>query len=148
MTSSAAAARRRFVLAGLAVPVVGSGLLVHSMIDGPIGDVAGDALYAVLIYLLAAFALPRSGALRPALIAFVFCAGVELLQLTGLPRAWASAFPPSALMFGSGFDVRDVVVYAIAVIAAAVADAALARAAGRVSPENATGRPPEGERPV
>lgn len=136
MTSLAATVvrRRRAVLVVLAALTIGAGLLVHWAVAGPIGDVAGDALYAVLIYLLAAFAMPRSGALRPALIAVVCCTGIELLQLTGLPRDWAAVFPPSALVFGSGFDLRDLVVYACAVAAAATADAALTRAFRRTSP--------------
>ncbi|MDQ0648900.1 hypothetical protein QFZ53_003096 [Microbacterium natoriense] len=140
--------RRRTVLAGLAVLVVATGLLVHRFVGGQLGDIAGDALYAVLIYLIAAFALPRSPGMRPALIALVFCTGVELLQLTGLPQVWAAAFPPSALVLGSGFDPRDLVVYALAVIVAAAADALLAKTSRSTPVGHATGRPPEGERPV
>lgn len=150
MRSSPAAGtlRRRIVLACLAVVTLGSGLLVHRIVGGPIGDVVGDALYAVLIYLLAAFALPRAPAARPALIALAFCSAIELFQLTGLPQTWASAFPPSALVFGSGFDVRDIIVYALAISAVAVADALLAKTPHRTPAGHATGRPPEGERPV
>ena len=56
---------------------------------------------------------------------------VELFQLTGLPRAWAIAFPPIALVLGTGFDVRDVVVYAGTVIVTALADVAIVAGAGR-----------------
>lgn len=150
MTSPAAAApsRRRIVLGALALLTAGSGLLVHATVDGPFGDAAGDALYAVLVYLLAAWLLPHSRMLRPAVVAVAICAGIELFQLTGFPRAWASVFPPSALLLGSGFDVRDIVVYTVAISAAAIIDAALARASARLSPGNAAGRPPEGERPA
>jgi hypothetical protein len=140
--------RRRLVLAVLAAATVGLGLLVHRSVSGPVGDVVGDALYAVLIYLLAAFVAPRARPLRPALIAFTICAGIELLQVTGLPRLWAAEFPPIGLVLGAGFDPRDLVVYAVAVIAAAVVDETIARRRGSRAPGNATGRPPEGERPV
>lgn len=150
MTNDAAAKtpRRRILLALLAAATVGLGLVVHRNTDGALGDITGDALYAVLIYLLAAFVAPRWRRTTVALIAFVVCLGVELLQLTSLPRDWASAFPPIGLVLGSGFDMRDVVVYAGAACAASLIDIALTRALAGAGPGNATGRPPEGERPV
>lgn len=144
--------RRRIVLAVLAATTVGLGLLVHRNSSGALGDITGDALYAVLVYLLAAFVAPRWPRPAVALFAFAVCAGVELLQLTGLPRDWASAFPPIELVLGTGFDLRDIVVYAAAVAAASLADVVLTRALTPAltgaGPGNATGRPPEGERPV
>jgi MFS superfamily sulfate permease-like transporter len=150
MTHSAAAktSRRRVTLAALAVATVGIGLLVHRSVSGRVGDVAGDALYAVLIYLLAALVAPRWPRPAVAIVAFVFCAGVELLQLTGLPHEWASVFPPIRLVLGSGFDVRDLAVYAGAAAVAAVIDVVVTRAFADTMSRNATGRPPEGERPV
>jgi hypothetical protein len=149
MTDAAATpTRRRLVIAVLAAATVGLGLLVHRSVSGTVGDVVGDALYAVLIYLLAAFVAPRARPPRSALIAFTICAGIELLQLTGLPRLWAAEFPPIGLVLGVGFDPRDLVVYAVAVIAAAGVDEVIARRRGSRVPGNATGRPPEGERPV
>ncbi|MFJ6534454.1 DUF2809 domain-containing protein [Microbacterium sp. NPDC091662] len=150
MTNGAAAttSRRRIALALLALATVGIGLIVHSGMSGAVGDIAGDALYAVLIYLLIALIAPRWSRPVVALIALAFCAGVELLQLTGLPREWAAAFPPSRLVLGSGFDMRDIAVYAGAVVVTAVVDAAVTRSFARAASRNATGRPPEGERPV
>lgn len=150
MTTGAATktSRRRITLALLAVVTVGIGLLVHRSVGGATGDIAGDALYAVLIYLLAAFVVPRWSGPAVAAVAFAVCAGVELLQLTDLPREWASAFPPIRLVLGSGFDMRDLAVYAGAVVVAALVDIALTRALADTPPGNATGRPPEGERPV
>ncbi len=124
-------ARRRIVVAALALATIGVGLAVHGLFDGTIGDIAGDALYAVLVYLLAALLLPRARRRWPALIAVAVCTGVELLQLTGLPHAWASAFPPIGLVLGSGFDPRDLVVYAVAAVAASVVDTALSAATRR-----------------
>ncbi|MGH3691796.1 MAG: DUF2809 domain-containing protein [Microbacterium sp.] len=150
MTIDAAAStvRRRSVLAVLAAATIGLGLLVHRNVDGALGDIAGDALYAALIYLMVAFVAPRRRRATVALVAFAGCAGVELLQLTALPRAWASVFPPIELVLGSGFDVRDIVVYAGAACAASLIDVALTRALAGAGSRNATGRPPEGERPV
>ncbi|WP_435745937.1 DUF2809 domain-containing protein [Microbacterium sp. PMB16] len=150
MTNDAPAplTRRRVTLAVLAAGTVGIGLLVHRGVGGTVGDIAGDALYAVLIYLLAALVAPRAHRAAAALIAFAVCAGVELLQLTALPRAWADVFPPIELVLGSGFDARDLGVYALAVAAASLIDVAVTRLSADAASGNATGRPPEGERPV
>lgn len=154
MTNDARATthRRRLVLSILAILTVIIGLATHRGLPGAICDIAGDALYAILVYLLIALVVPRRTRAAVAVIAFAVCAGIELFQLTGLPREWASAFPPVGLVLGSGFDVRDVIVYAGAVTAAALVDHLIEHLADRVSAEdtsgNATGRPPEGERPV
>lgn len=150
MTSGATAKspHRRLTLAVLAAATVGIGLIVHRVVDGAVGDITGDALYAVLIYLLVAFFAARWSRLAVACVAFVVCAGVEVLQLTGLPREWATAFPPIRLVLGSGFDVRDLAVYAAAVAAAALIDVAVGRASADAAPGNTAGRPPEGERPA
>ena len=141
-------ARRRIILAVLAVATVVIGLVIHRSTGGVVGDVIGDALYAVLICLLVALIAARRRPLVPALVAFVFCAGVELFQLTGIPREWASVLPPIRLVLGSGFDGRDIAVYAVAIAMAAFVDLAVSRAAAGGTSGNATGRPPEGERPV
>ncbi|WP_282847860.1 DUF2809 domain-containing protein [Microbacterium oxydans] len=150
MTIDAAvtSSRRRIILAVLAVATVAIGLVIHRSAGGVVGDIIGDALYAVLIYLLVALIAVRWRPLAPALVAFVFCAGVELFQLTGIPREWASVLPPIRLVLGSGFDGRDIAVYAVAIAMAAFVDLAFSRAAADARPGNATGRPPEGERPV
>ncbi|PRB10422.1 DUF2809 domain-containing protein [Microbacterium sp. MYb62] len=150
MTNDAAAKtpRRRVVLSVLAVVTIGVGLVVHRGLPGTIGDIAGDALYAVLVYLLVAVIVPRCSRAAVAAVAFAICTGIELLQMTGLPREWAAAFPPIELVLGSGFDLRDIVVYATAVTAAFLIDHAVALASAGAARRNATGRPPGGERPV
>ncbi|QYM63218.1 DUF2809 domain-containing protein [Microbacterium sp. Se5.02b] len=81
-------ARRRIVLLVLAAVTVAAGLIVHRTVTGVPGDIAGDALYAVLISLLVALVAPRAHPAAVAVIAFAVCAAVELLQLTGLPASW------------------------------------------------------------
>ncbi len=129
MTTDAAARplARRIVLVVLAATTVAAGLIVHRAGRGEAADIAGDALYAVLIYLLVAFLLPRLRAWRVALLAFAVCAAIELFQLTGLPRVWSAAFPPIGLVLGSGFDARDLVVYAAAAVVAGLVDMGLSR---------------------
>ncbi|MFT4295375.1 MAG: DUF2809 domain-containing protein [Micropruina sp.] len=115
--------RRRLIAAGLAVVTVLAGLAVRfALPSGEASDVAGDALYAVLIYLAVVFLVPR---VRPAAVAAIagsLCVAIELFQLTGLPHAWASGFPPIALVLGTGFDVRDIVVYVVAVAVVGLID--------------------------
>lgn len=112
--------------------VLVAGLLVHRFGADDVGDIAGDALYAVLIYLLFATLLSRSSRTLPAALAIIFCTAVEFLQLTDLPHRVADAFPPSALVLGSGFDQRDLLVYPASVLLALAVDAALSRRARRL----------------
>lgn len=114
---------RRAALAGAAVAVVVAGLAVHRLApEGVVADAAGDVLYAVLAYLLAALAAPRARVVVVAAVAFAWCAAVELLQLTPLPALAARAFPPSVLVLGTTFVATDLLWYAAGAAAAAVAD--------------------------
>jgi len=118
--------RIRLRLSGLALVIIAAGLAVHRFVAGDVGDILGDALYACLIYVLPAIAFPALRATRLGMIAIAVCAGVELLQLTGLPALWAAVFPPAALIFGTGFDSRDLIVYAVAILAAVLVHRAIA----------------------
>lgn len=115
--------RRRLVAAGLAMVTVLAGLVVHFAVPrGVASDVFGDALYAILLYLIVVFLAPRT---RPAFVALAagsLCVAIELFQLTGIPAAWAATFPPIALVLGTGFDARDIVIYLVAVAGAGFAD--------------------------
>lgn len=86
-----------------------------------LGDVAGDALYTVAVYAGTVLLLPR---LRPAVVGLIaggWSVAVELFQATGIPIALAEAFRPIALVLGTGFDPRDLVVYvATAVVASSI----------------------------
>lgn len=117
------AGRRRLVAAAAAAVTIAVGLGVHRFApDGAVSDIAGDALYALLVYLLAVVIVPRRAVWVPALVAWVWCTAIELFQLTGLPLAWGDAFPPTMLVLGTVFDARDLVVYTVTVLAAATAD--------------------------
>ncbi|WP_324014744.1 DUF2809 domain-containing protein [Microbacterium sp. JZ37] len=125
---------RRVALAVVGALTVAAGLLVHTALpETAASDAAGDALYAVLVYLLAAFAAPRARLLVVAAAALAWCTAVELLQLTGLPARWGAAFPPLLLVLGTVFSAADLAWYAAGVAIAAGADAALRalRAPGR-----------------
>ncbi|MEV4775272.1 DUF2809 domain-containing protein [Microbacterium sp. LWH12-1.2] len=152
MTTDAPAATRarRVTLVALTAITIGAGLLVHRFGEGMVGDIVGDALYAVMIYLFVAVVFPRRPAAWRATGAVAVCFAIELLQLTGLPRAWSAVFPPVQLVFGSGFDPRDLLVYASAVLLALITEGVVGRMlrAKRPMREDARGRPPEGERPL
>ncbi len=105
--------------------------------DTAVSDIAGDLLYALLIYALVVVLVPRLPALGAGAIMLVWCVGVEAFQLTGLPVAWAAAFPPIVLVLGTVFDARDLAVYAVAAVGAACVDAF---ACGRSTPRR--GRTP------
>lgn len=122
------ARRRRVVAALAAATALISGLCVHRFApDGVLSDVAGDVLYAVLVYLLVVVVTPRPAVWVPALWAWGWCTAVELFQLTGLPLAWGQEFPPIMLVLGTVFDVRDLIVYTAAIVVAAGADRLIRR---------------------
>ena len=130
---------RRAFGAGLAGAAVAGGLGVHAFApDTAATDAAGDLLYALLVYALAMAFWPRLAPVAVGGITLAWCAGVELFQLTGLPQLWASAVPPIVLVLGTVFDVRDLAVYAVAAVGAALVDAFSSRRA----PEEQTGQTP------
>ncbi|WP_143448544.1 DUF2809 domain-containing protein [Kineosporia sp. A_224] len=112
-----AAARRPWL--HLAVVVV-LGLAVHGAGSGWVGDKAGDALYAAMVYLLVVVLWPRRPGWLALVAALSWCLAVELLQLSDLPRAAADVFPLSALVLGAGFDAWDLVAYVIGATGVAV----------------------------
>lgn len=118
-----AVGRRRLAAVALAAATVPAGLTMRFVLPrGVATDIGGDALYAVLVYAAVVLIAPRA---RPALVAGVagsFCVAIELFQLTGLPRLWGADFPPIALVLGTGFDARDIVVYVAAAALAAGVD--------------------------
>ncbi|WP_181445905.1 DUF2809 domain-containing protein [Cryobacterium soli] len=111
--------RRRLSLAAAAVMIVITGLVVTYATVGLVGDLVGDALYAVLVFLLASFILVRMNSWRVAVIAILFCTGIELFQLTGLPVSIAAVFPPARFVLGTSFDVIDLIAYTGGVLIAA-----------------------------
>lgn len=118
--------RRRVVATAGAAATIGCGLAVHGLLpDTAASDIAGDALYALLIYLLVVAVAPRARDVVPFAVSIAWCTAVELLQLTGLPERAGAAFPPAMLVLGTAFDPRDLLVYVVTVAIAAGADAVL-----------------------
>ncbi|GAA2016345.1 DUF2809 domain-containing protein [Microbacterium ulmi] len=124
------AARRRLLGVAALAGAIGAGLGIHLLApDAAWSDVAGDALYAVAAYLVVVALAPRWAPVAAAAVVGTWCVAVELFQLTGLPLRAGTAFPPAMLILGTVFDVRDLVVYVVAVALAAGLDALGRRAA-------------------
>lgn len=119
---------RRLVAAVLLLLTVVAGLMVHTAApDGAASDIAGDALYAIAVYLAVVVVAPRLRVVLVAVIATAWCTFVELFQLTGVPAALGAEFPPIMLVLGTVFDARDLVIYLVAVGVVALTDGVLAR---------------------
>jgi hypothetical protein len=128
-------AARRWGAAALAVAVVAAGLVVHGILpDTAATDIAGDALYAVLIYVLVVAVAPGAATVVVAAVAGGWCIAVELLQLTDLPALAAAVFPPAVLVLGTVFDARDLVVYVVTIVIAGALDAGWRRRRAPSSP--------------
>ena len=124
--------RRRLAALVALAAVIAAGLLVHKAMSGSTAtDVAGDALYAVAAFTGLVLLFPRAPRFALAGAAALWCVGVELLQLTGVPLAIAERVPPVTLLLGTGFDARDLVVYVCAAAVAGMTDAATGRALRR-----------------
>ena len=94
MTTRRATAVRRVVAAVLSVVAVAAGLFVHGALpDTAATDIAGDALYVVVVWGLVVLLAPRLPAAAVAGIVLVWCIAVELFQLTGLPEEFADDDP-------------------------------------------------------
>jgi hypothetical protein len=113
---------RRTVLCLAAVATVLVGLVVHFLTSGYVSDATADALYTVLVYLLVAAVVPRLRPVAVGGIAFAVSAGIEFLQLTGVPSALAEIFPPARLVLGTTFVATDLIFYAVGAVSAATLD--------------------------
>lgn len=98
--------------------VVVAGLATARYGSGPVGDALGDALYAVLVLLLVALALPRLARPGQAAVAAGLCWAVELAQATGGPAAAVAAWPPLRYLLGTTFVATDLLWYAVGVLVA------------------------------
>ena len=113
-------ARRRSRLRVLALlaAVVALGLVVTTQVPDPVGDVVGDLLYAVAVYVALVLVAPR---LRPwvaATVALAWCWLVEVLQATPVVAAVLDVVPAAAWVLGSTFNARDLVLYLVGVLLA------------------------------
>lgn len=108
---------------------VALGLSIRTFSDGAWTGPAGDALYAVLIYLLVAILILGKPRAVIAGAAMTTCGLIELFQLTGLPAELAQSWPPIRLVLGTTFGTADLFAYAAACALAYAADRTLSHAA-------------------
>jgi len=119
--------RRRLAFLAAAVATIGVGLLVHwggGALDRALRDVLGDALWAAMMAWWIGAAAPRARLTIRSAAAYAVCVAVETSQLYHAP--WLDALRATRaghLVLGSGFDPRDLLAYALGVVAAALLEA-------------------------
>jgi hypothetical protein len=106
------------MLAAVGGLILVTGLLVHVTLRSAAGNFVADALYAVMLFVVVSFVFVRTSGWRIALVTFLACVGIELLQLTGLPAYLAGVFPPTRLLLGTTFAAVDLVAYLVGAAAA------------------------------
>lgn len=110
--------------------VVAAGLATARLGTGAAADALGDALYAALVLLLVALAVPRWSRAARAGTAVALCWAVELLQLTGVPAAASTAWPPLRYVLGTTFVATDLLWYAVGVLVASCGTVLASRVGG------------------
>lgn len=122
---------RRPALGLAALVTIALGLGVRAVGDGIASAVGGDALYAVLVYVVVALVAPRARPLVVAAVAWGVCAAVELAQLAGFSAAVVGAWEPARWVLGTTFHGPDLVVYAAGAVIAGALDTVLCTASRR-----------------
>lgn len=121
MTATLVGRRVGFLLCALLT--MAAGLLVHRYGAGlgrVVQDVAGDALWGMMIAWGIGALWPQVGMTVRAMLAYAVCAAVEASQLIHMP--WLDAMRATRLghlVLGSDFDGRDLLAYAVGVLVAA-----------------------------
>lgn len=86
----------------------------------------GDALYAILIYLLLSLAWIRGAIWQKAAAAGAIVLAIEVFQLTLIPerlaRSSSAALRLAAVALGTKFSWRDIAAYAVGIAAFALLD--------------------------
>jgi hypothetical protein len=114
-----------------ALLTMATGLLVHRFGAGlgrVVQDVAGDALWGMMIAWGIGALWPQVGMTIRAMLAYAVCAAVEASQLIHMP--WLDAVRASGLghlVLGSDFDGRDLLAYAGGVCGAVILERIVAQ---------------------
>jgi hypothetical protein len=118
--------RSRIVYALSAVAIVASGLLwrSHLLPLSPfMRKYGGDALWAMLVFVLIRFLRPRSNVMLSAVGAFAFAVAVEVSQL--YPAPWIETirgFRLGSLILGNTFNWPDIPAYAAGILVGSLID--------------------------
>jgi len=120
--------RSRVPFVALALGTIALGLAVHwhgSALAPAPRDVAGDALWAMMIAWWAGALAPNASLRARGGAALAICVAVEVSQLVHSPALDAlRATSAGHLVLGSDFDLRDIAAYALGVLAAVVLERA------------------------
>jgi len=121
--------RSRLWYLALASVTIGLGLIVHlrgTALSTVARDVLGDAVWAAMIVWCVSFIVPAAPRMTRGAVALAVCWAVEATQLYHGPSVDAvRATTVGHLVFGSGFDPRDLAAYAAGVIVAILLDAGI-----------------------
>jgi len=101
------------LVVGIVILIVG--LSVRSGTGGAFAKIAGDALYAALVYAVVVFVAPRLAAIVAGAVALAFCWAVEFAQLTPVPAALSAHIRLARLVLGSTFNPPDLLWYAVGI---------------------------------
>jgi hypothetical protein len=121
--------RIRYLL--LCIATIAAGLAIHlggAALPVAVRDIAGDALWAAMIFWMAAVIAPAAQRRWLMLAAIAISFAVELSQLVRADwlETWRST-TLGHLILGSDFDARDLLAYSVGVVAAALLDLFLMR---------------------
>jgi hypothetical protein len=120
MLSSARSSRNRALYAFLILAVIAAGLASRKywyLLPAQLGKYPGDALWALMVFLLFGFARPQWPVISSATAALATSYAVEFSQLYQAP--WLNSIRQTTighLVLGSGFHWQDLIAYAAGVI--------------------------------
>lgn len=130
--------RQRSTFVALACATIAIGLVVHlrgAALGPVIHDVAGDALWAMMIAWWIGALAPRTRLAVRGTAAYLVCAAVEFSQLYHSPMLDAvRATTLGHLILGSDFDARDLVAYGVGVALACLFESAAVAGRRRRAP--------------
>jgi hypothetical protein len=86
--------------------------------DQWLGEQLGTLLWGVMWYAIVRLVSPKRSCVASALVALAITLGIELFQLTGIPGELNKSHRLWGLALGTSFDIMDLVMCAVGVIAA------------------------------
>lgn len=114
--------RARLCYLAASIAVIALGITSRLIVTGSIlwDKYLGDALYAVLIYLILALWRPRDAIWPRAAVSFLLAFTVELFQLTGIPAGLIASENLAVKLFGIALGAHfrwwDVLAYAVGIV--------------------------------
>ena len=120
MLSSAPRSQNRVLYAFLILAVIAAGLVSRRysyLLPAQLGKYSGDALWALMVFLIFGFARPKWSIVSTTTAALVTSYAVEFSQLYQAP--WLNSIRQTTighLVLGSGFHAQDLLAYAVGVV--------------------------------